>query len=158
MSTSSWLLCPLDTCLWFLELFILWGKLSPAYLTLYMPVGLSLSIVMLLLGMPGALLTWAHSCYSSPHRHYPHWSPCCGWSCPCGSWLWPSGNFEMASLLCTCPGGYKACLGPHSKVLGRERDGSWANLDLCFCLVGVNGWVPGVSSQYLLVTKDMSEN
>ena len=99
MSTSSWLLCPLDTCLWFLELFILWGKLSLAYLTLSMPVGLSLSIVMLLLGLPGALLSWAHSCYSSPHRHFPHWSPCCGWTCPCGSWLWPSGNFEMAKFI-----------------------------------------------------------
>ena len=88
-----------------------------------MPVGFSLSIVMLLLGMPGALLTWAHSRYSSPHI-FP-----IGAHAVAGLVLVVldydhQGILKWQSLLCTCPGGYKACLGPHSKVLGREQDGS----------------------------------
>ena len=86
-------------------------------------------------GNAWALLTWAVSRYSSPHRHFPHRSPCCGWTGPCVLDYDHQGTLKWQSLLSTCPGGYKACLGPHSKVLGRERDGSWANLDLCFALL-----------------------
>lgn len=127
-------------------------QVVPSLSYTFMPVGLSLSIMMLLLGMLGTLFTWALSHYSSPHRHFPHRSPCCGWTGPCVLDYDHQGTLKW-SLLRTCPGGYKACLGPHSKVLGREQHGSWANLDLCFWLVGVNGWVLEVSSHYLLIIK-----
>lgn len=86
-----------------------------------MPVGLSLSIVMLLLGMPGTgpiLLT------AAPIDIFP-----IGAHAVAGLVLLVldydhQGTLKWQSLLCACPGGYTACLGAHSKVLGRERDGS----------------------------------
>lgn len=41
---------------------------------------------------------------------------------------------KKALVYCSEPGGYKACLGPHSEVTGRQRE------NLGFCLYYGQGW------------------
>ena len=59
-----------------------------------------------------------HSCESllpvaSPHRYFPFWSQCCGWTSPCGSYndckMHVSRSLQRAlrkHLLITSPRGY----------------------------------------------------
>ena len=97
MSTSSWLLCPLDTSL------IPWA----VYFIRQVVPGLSYTFHACWF-QPINSDAVAGNAWGSAHLgpfslqqppHFPHWSTCCGWTCPCGSWLWPSGNFEMAKFI-----------------------------------------------------------
>ena len=71
-----------------------------------------------------------------PHRDFPHWSWCCGWTKHCGfcyDWRYTSAAtigepWKNTFLLYTGSGGYMVCPQPHSQIAGSE----WADLGLCF--------------------------
>lgn len=84
-------------------------------------------------GMPLSLNSnWnAHACFSKAydlfvrrhHRHFPRQSPCCGWTCPCGSYgcktLSASTIRELRKDKIYSSQGLEG-LGLHSEVTGRE--------------------------------------
>ena len=89
-----------------------------------------LSIIMLLTRnaweyWPGPILYVA-----IPHRYFPIWSQCCGWTGPYGSYnYWEThfsskhqGTLKSQGLLLTGPGEYPEHQGPQSKVMKRERE------------------------------------
>ena len=50
-----------------------------------------------------------------------------------------------------CLTGFKAHLGPHSEVLGREKEDVRASLGLEFCLLGVEGGMSRILRTHCLL-------
>lgn len=76
-----------------------------------------------------------------PPQTWPFWSQCYDWAGPCGSYDCETrlsnnhqGTLKWQGLSLMCLTGFKAHLGPHSEVLGREKEDMRASLGLEFCL------------------------